>query len=340
MPRSTIRCHLLAVPVAGVGQQHPGRLVDAGRVQFVLGGVEHRFQVPEVGADGRDLGGQDDLVLVGDGLGVVALDPAAQPLDDLRVRVGDVDPALRDRRRRVGLDRAGRHASRSVRGDAACPPGLVGGVGADLGPELLVQAPLGLLDALRAVARHRLRVRRPLGLQALLGFAQPAAPARARRELRRQLVAAAIAVELVLGRRRSRSPPRRSRARAARNRGSRCATRWPAPSCRRPRSPRPAPARCARTASAPRRTGPPAPAGGARRTGRSSRDRAAAAPRSPETRRPPSTPARSPATTGSRARRRRATAPPSSPGHKPAAPARRPDRPRRTRRGPSRRRRR
>ena len=49
----------------------------------MLGGVEHRLQVPEVGADGLDLGGQDDLLLVGDGLGVVALHPAAQPLDDL-----------------------------------------------------------------------------------------------------------------------------------------------------------------------------------------------------------------------------------------------------------------
>jgi hypothetical protein len=169
-------------------------------VQFVLGGVEHRFQVPEVGADGGDFGGQDDLVLVGDGLGVVALDPSAQPLDDLGVRVGEIDPARRDRRRRVGLDRAGRQASRSVRGDAAGLPRLVGLVGADLGPQLLVQAALGLLDALRALPRHRLRIRRPLGLQPLLGFAQPAAPPRGRRELRRQLVAAAITVELVLGR--------------------------------------------------------------------------------------------------------------------------------------------
>ena len=55
-------------------------------------------------------------------------------------------------------------------------------------------------QALRAAARHRLRVRRALGLQALLGLAQPAATTLRGRELRRQLVAARLAVELVLGR--------------------------------------------------------------------------------------------------------------------------------------------
>jgi hypothetical protein len=69
--------HLFAVPVAGVGQQHPGQLVDAG-LELALGDVEHRLKVPEVGADSLDLGGQDDLVLVGDGLRVVAPQEAAQ----------------------------------------------------------------------------------------------------------------------------------------------------------------------------------------------------------------------------------------------------------------------
>jgi hypothetical protein len=81
-----------------------------------------------------------------------------------------------------------------------CPIGLIGPVGAHLGPELLFQAALGVLEALRAAARHRLRLRRPLGLQALLGLAQPpAAPLRGR-ELRRQLVAARLPVALILGR--------------------------------------------------------------------------------------------------------------------------------------------
>jgi hypothetical protein len=78
--------------------------------------------------------------------------------------------------------------------------GLVGLVGAHLGPELLFEAPLGLLEALRAAARHRLRVRRALGLQAPLGLAQPPAATLCGRELLRQLVAARLAIELVLGR--------------------------------------------------------------------------------------------------------------------------------------------
>src|SRR3954451_24225486 len=82
----------------------------------------------------------------------------------------------------------------------ARPVGLVGAVGARLAPELLFEAPLGLLDALRAAARHRLRVRRALVPQALLGLAQPAAPPLSGRELFRQLVAARLPVELVLGR--------------------------------------------------------------------------------------------------------------------------------------------
>ena len=73
--------HLLAVPVAGVGQQHRGQRVDAGGRELALGGVEHRLEVSEVGADGLDLGRHHDLVLVGDGLRVVALHEAAQPLD-------------------------------------------------------------------------------------------------------------------------------------------------------------------------------------------------------------------------------------------------------------------
>jgi hypothetical protein len=52
-------------------------------VELALGRVEHRFQVPEVGRDGHHLGGDHDLVLVGDRLRVVALqEPAtARALD-------------------------------------------------------------------------------------------------------------------------------------------------------------------------------------------------------------------------------------------------------------------
>jgi hypothetical protein len=70
------------VPVAGVGEHHLERVIDAGGRELALGGIEHRLQVPEVGTDGLDLGGQDDLVLVGDGLRVVALQEPAQTFDD------------------------------------------------------------------------------------------------------------------------------------------------------------------------------------------------------------------------------------------------------------------
>jgi hypothetical protein len=53
----------------------------------------------EVAADGLDLGGQDDLMLVGDGLRVVALQKAAQAFDDTGVRVGEVDATFRGGRR-------------------------------------------------------------------------------------------------------------------------------------------------------------------------------------------------------------------------------------------------
>jgi hypothetical protein len=65
--------HLLLMPVAGVGEQHLWDVGDAGGVQLALSGIEHRLQMPEVRGDGHDFGGDDDLVLVGDGLGVVAL---------------------------------------------------------------------------------------------------------------------------------------------------------------------------------------------------------------------------------------------------------------------------
>jgi len=81
----------------------------------------------------------------------------------------------------------------------ARPVVLIGLVGADLRPELLVQAPLGFLQTLRAAPRNRLRIRGPLGPEAPLGFTQPPAPTLSSRELRRQFVAARVAVKLVFG---------------------------------------------------------------------------------------------------------------------------------------------
>jgi hypothetical protein len=58
--------------------------------------------VSEVSADRLDLGGQNDLVFVGDRLRVIALQKPAQALDDARVRVGDIDAPFRDGGRSVG----------------------------------------------------------------------------------------------------------------------------------------------------------------------------------------------------------------------------------------------
>src|SRR3954453_14625337 len=112
-------------------------------------------------------------MLVGDGLRVVSLDEPPEPLHDARVRVGDVDATFRCARRLVGVRWAAK--APPVLHPPARPVGLVGLVRAHLGPELLFQAALGFLEALRATAGHRLWVRRALGLQALLGLAQPPA---------------------------------------------------------------------------------------------------------------------------------------------------------------------
>ena len=77
---------------------------------------------------------------------------------------------------------------------------LVGAVGAHLAPQLLVQAPLGFLEALAAAARHRPRLLRALLFELALGFAQPRPPPFAGAQLLGQFVAARVAVELVLGR--------------------------------------------------------------------------------------------------------------------------------------------
>jgi hypothetical protein len=77
---------------------------------------------------------------------------------------------------------------------------LVGAVGAQLAPQLLIQAPLGLLQALRATPRNRPRLLRALLLELALGLAQPRPAALAGAQLLGQLVATRLAVVLVLGR--------------------------------------------------------------------------------------------------------------------------------------------
>ena len=60
------------VPVAGVGE-HDARVGKTVPAEFASGGIDHRFEVAEVGRIDGDFGGDDDLVLVDRGLGVVAL---------------------------------------------------------------------------------------------------------------------------------------------------------------------------------------------------------------------------------------------------------------------------
>jgi len=73
------------MPIASVRDEHLRNLRDAGGVQLALSGVEHRFQMPEVRGHRHHLGRDHDLVLVGDGLRVVALqEPApARALHDV-----------------------------------------------------------------------------------------------------------------------------------------------------------------------------------------------------------------------------------------------------------------
>ena len=86
------------MPVAGVSERDLGCSVMPAAWSSRAGGVEHRFEVAEVGALGPDLGGDHDLVLVDDGLRVVALHEPAPRFQQPRVRVGRVHLALRDRR--------------------------------------------------------------------------------------------------------------------------------------------------------------------------------------------------------------------------------------------------
>jgi len=53
---------------------------------------------------------------------------------------------------------------------------LVGGVGADLGPELFLQTSLCFLEALRAAPRNRPSLPLALGFELALGLAQPRPP--------------------------------------------------------------------------------------------------------------------------------------------------------------------
>jgi hypothetical protein len=62
-----------AVPEAGVGEDDLGRVGDAGRLEFLAGGGDHRLEAVALVAASDDVGGDDDLPFGGDGLRGVAL---------------------------------------------------------------------------------------------------------------------------------------------------------------------------------------------------------------------------------------------------------------------------
>jgi len=83
------------MPVAGVGEHDLRRLLDPCLRELAAGRGDHRPELAEVRRGDVDLGGDDDLILGADRLGVVALHPTARRLDVARVQVGEVDLALR-----------------------------------------------------------------------------------------------------------------------------------------------------------------------------------------------------------------------------------------------------
>jgi hypothetical protein len=91
------------------------------------------------------------------------------------------------------------HAPRPVAGDPRLDPRDVVGDHATLQPPVLDQPPPALLKAPVAAARHRLGVGQTLGFERLLGLAQPGAAVALVAKAGRQLVAARVSQQLVLG---------------------------------------------------------------------------------------------------------------------------------------------
>ena len=142
--------HLDVVPVAGVGENHLGRLLDARSRELVAGRGDHRFELAEVGRGDVHLGGDDDLFLGRDRLGVVALHPSARCLDVARVGVGEVDLALRLLGRLIGLGRTVRAQPAAVAHPPVPSVVLVGLIGAALDLVVFFETALGLFETLGA----------------------------------------------------------------------------------------------------------------------------------------------------------------------------------------------
>jgi hypothetical protein len=120
------------------------------------------------------------------------------PLTSLGVGVGGVDRALRRGGRRVGLGRGAEatavlhHPTRAV--------GLIGLVGLALGPQLLLETALGLLQTLGPRTRDRARLLGALLIEATLRLAQPLPATLGAGQFCGELITTRLAVELVLGR--------------------------------------------------------------------------------------------------------------------------------------------
>src|SRR3954463_7978664 len=174
---------------------------DARRPALADGGLDHRRQVGGVERFGADLGSEDDLAFADDGLGVVALHPSARRLEIARVRVGDIDLARRLRRQRIGLDVVARadHPPRPIAGDTGRKPGPMLSDDVSLKLPVLTQPAPALDQPLGAAARDLLGFGGALSVERLLGLAQSLAAIAARAQPLRELVAARVAIELVLG---------------------------------------------------------------------------------------------------------------------------------------------
>jgi hypothetical protein len=99
IPRATT----FSICIAGIGDDDLGGLGNTGLLELVFGGGDHRLKVPEVRGVGVHLGGDHDLVLADDRLGVVALHVPARGLHVPRIRIGDVDLPGRRLGRHIGF---------------------------------------------------------------------------------------------------------------------------------------------------------------------------------------------------------------------------------------------
>ena len=78
------------MPVAGVAEHDPGPLAHTVLGEVPQGGVEHRLQMSEVRRVDRDLGREDDLLLVHGSLRVVPAGRGALRAHHPGVRIGEV----------------------------------------------------------------------------------------------------------------------------------------------------------------------------------------------------------------------------------------------------------